>query len=125
MLEGSVRKAGNRLRITAQLVDVHSDTHLRSERFDRQLDDVFAIQDEIAGNIVKALRVMLSESEKRLACSYSLLGQTEDAIACLEKAVANGMRHWEWLAKDSDFDAIRGNPRFEALLNRLAPAAQP
>ncbi len=65
VLEGSVRKAGNRLRVTAQLVNVADGYHLWSERYDRELEDVFAIQDEIAGNIVRALRVMLSEEEKR------------------------------------------------------------
>jgi serine/threonine protein kinase/Flp pilus assembly protein TadD len=65
VLEGSVRKAGNRLRVTAQLVNVGDGYHLWSERYDRQLEDVFAIQDEIAGNIVKALRVVLTEEEKR------------------------------------------------------------
>ncbi len=65
VLEGSVRKAGNRLRVTAQLVNVADGYHLWSERYDRELEDVFAIQDEIAGNIVKALRVVLSEEEKR------------------------------------------------------------
>lgn len=65
VLEGSVRKAGERLRVTAQLVNVANGYHLWSERYDRQLEDVFAIQDEIAANIVKALRVVLSEDEKR------------------------------------------------------------
>jgi TolB-like protein/Flp pilus assembly protein TadD len=65
VLEGSVRKAGNRLRVTAQLVNVADGYHLWSERYDRQLEDVFAIQDEIAENIVKALRVVLSDEEKR------------------------------------------------------------
>src|SRR5213593_478487 len=65
VLEGSVRKAGNRLRVTAQLVNVADGYHLWSERYDRDLEDVFAIQDEIAGNIVKALRVVLSDAEKR------------------------------------------------------------
>jgi serine/threonine protein kinase/Flp pilus assembly protein TadD len=65
VLEGSVRKAGERLRVTAQLVNVANGYHLWSERYDRQLEDVFAIQDEIAENIVKALRVVLSEDEKR------------------------------------------------------------
>jgi TolB-like protein/Flp pilus assembly protein TadD len=65
VLEGSVRKAGDRLRVTAQLVNVANGYRLWSERYDRQLEDVFAIQDEIAGSIVKALRVMLSEEEKR------------------------------------------------------------
>jgi serine/threonine protein kinase/Flp pilus assembly protein TadD len=65
VLEGSVRKAGNRLRITAQLVNVADGYQLWSERYDRELEDVFAVQDEIAESIVKALRVVLSENEKR------------------------------------------------------------
>ncbi|MGH7583669.1 MAG: protein kinase domain-containing protein, partial [Gemmatimonadales bacterium] len=65
VLEGSVRKAGNKLRVTAQLVNVVDGYHLWSERYDRQLEDVFEIQDEIAGNIVRALRVVLSDEEKR------------------------------------------------------------
>jgi serine/threonine protein kinase/tetratricopeptide (TPR) repeat protein len=65
VLEGSIRKAGNRLRITAQLISVAGGHHLWSDRYDRELEDVFAIQDEIATSIVKALRVVLSEDEKR------------------------------------------------------------
>src|SRR5438445_1030973 len=65
VLEGSVRKAGNRLRVTAQLVNAADGYHLWSERYDRQLEDVFQIQDEISENIVRALRVVLSEEEKR------------------------------------------------------------
>jgi serine/threonine protein kinase/Flp pilus assembly protein TadD len=65
VLEGSVRKAGNKLRITAQLVNVADGYQLWSQRYDRDMDDVFAIQDEIAQSIVTALRVILSEDEKR------------------------------------------------------------
>jgi non-specific serine/threonine protein kinase len=65
VLEGSVRKAGNRLRITAQLVNAADGFQLWSEVFNRELVDVFAIQDEIAVSIVKALRGILTESEKR------------------------------------------------------------
>jgi TolB-like protein/Flp pilus assembly protein TadD len=65
VLEGSVRKAGNMLRVTAQLVDVTNGYQLWSERFDRKLEDVFAIQDEIAASIVRALRVVLNEEEKK------------------------------------------------------------
>ena len=65
VLEGSVRKAGDMLRVTAQLVNVSDGYHLWSERFDRKMEDVFAIQDEIAGSIVKALRVVLSDEERR------------------------------------------------------------
>ena len=59
ILEGSVRKAGNRIRITAQLIEAHSDTHLWSETYDRTLDDIFAVQDEIAADVVKELKVTL------------------------------------------------------------------
>ena len=59
VLEGSVRKAGNRVRITAQLIDVATDSHLWSETFERELTDVFAIQDEIAENVARALEVGL------------------------------------------------------------------
>ena len=65
VLEGSVRKSDTRLRISAQLINVADGYHLWSEKYDRDLKDVFAIQDEIAGNIVQALRVMLSPKEKR------------------------------------------------------------
>jgi TolB-like protein/Flp pilus assembly protein TadD len=59
ILEGSVRKAGNQVRITAQLIDARSDTHLWSDTWDRTLDDIFAIQDEIAAEVVAQLKVML------------------------------------------------------------------
>jgi TolB-like protein/cytochrome c-type biogenesis protein CcmH/NrfG len=65
VLEGSVRKAGSRLRVVAQLVNVTDGYHLWSERYDREMEDVFAIQDEIAASIVRALRVVLSDQEKR------------------------------------------------------------
>ena len=65
VLEGSVRKMGNRLRITAQLVNVADGYQLWSERYDREMEDVFEIQDDISQAIVKALRVILSEGEKK------------------------------------------------------------
>jgi serine/threonine protein kinase/tetratricopeptide (TPR) repeat protein len=64
VLEGSVRKAGNRLRVSTQLIDVATGFHLWSERYDRELEDVFAIQDDIATSIVSALKVVLSEKEE-------------------------------------------------------------
>ncbi|PYK91277.1 MAG: hypothetical protein DME40_06960, partial [Verrucomicrobia bacterium] len=59
VLEGSVRKAGNSVRITAQLIRTGTDTHLWSQTYDRKLDDIFAIQDEIAADVVKQLKVTL------------------------------------------------------------------
>ncbi len=65
VLDGTVRKMGNRLRITAQLVNVADGYQLWSERYDREMQDIFEIQDEISQAIVKALRVILSEDEKK------------------------------------------------------------
>src|SRR5210317_65258 len=63
VLEGSVRKSGARLRITAQLIDTQNGYHLWSENYDRELTDIFAIQDEIAGHVVEELRVHLLGAE--------------------------------------------------------------
>ncbi len=65
ILEGSVRKMGNRLRLTAQLVNVADGSNLWSEKYDREIEDIFAIQDDISASIVKALRVILTEGEKQ------------------------------------------------------------
>jgi serine/threonine protein kinase/Flp pilus assembly protein TadD len=65
VLEGSVRKMGNKIRVSAQLINVANGYQLWSDRYDREIEDIFAIQDEIAQNIVKALRVVISEDEKR------------------------------------------------------------
>ena len=64
-LEGSMRKMGNRIRITAKLVNVADGYQLWSERYDREMEDIFAIQDDISQAIVKALRVILTEDEKK------------------------------------------------------------
>jgi serine/threonine-protein kinase len=63
ILEGSVRRAGNTLRITAQLIDAHGGHHIWSERYDREITDVFAIQDEIAHAIAAQLEVTLADPE--------------------------------------------------------------
>jgi adenylate cyclase len=65
VLEGSVRKSGDRLRITAQLVKAADGYHLWSERYDRSARDVFAIQDEIAQSVVGALKVILADGDRR------------------------------------------------------------
>jgi len=71
VLEGSVRKAGNRIRVTAQLIEVSTDTHLWSETYTRELDDVFAIQDEIAQAIVDALQLTLSGADQQNLGAHS------------------------------------------------------
>ncbi|WP_294123047.1 TIR domain-containing protein [Sphingomonas sp.] len=65
VLEGSVRKAGNRVRITAQLIDGHTGGHVWAERYDRDLTDIFAIQDELSKAIVDALKIKLLPGEKK------------------------------------------------------------
>ena len=65
VLAGSLRRAGNRLRISTQLVDTHTDFPLWIERYDREMQDVFEVQDEIARNIAEALRITLSPGEKQ------------------------------------------------------------
>jgi adenylate cyclase len=70
VLEGSIRRAGNRVRITAQLIDVTNGAHLWADRYDRDLTDIFAVQDDVTRRIVHALKVTLSPAEKaRLADS--------------------------------------------------------
>jgi len=113
VLEGSVRKAGNRLRITAQLVNVANGYHVWSERYDRDSGDVFAIQDEISLAIVENLRLTLLGSEKKKvlkrhtenldAYNFYLKGRwfwskrTEEglkkAIECFEQAIEMDPRY--------------------------------
>ena len=64
VLEGSIRRAGNRVRITAQLIDARSGAHLWAERYDRDLTDIFAVQDEVTMQIVGALKVTLRPTER-------------------------------------------------------------
>ena len=65
VLEGSIRKSGNRVRIAAQLIDAESGGHLWAERFDRDLTDIFATQDEVVEKIVRALAVTLTHGEEK------------------------------------------------------------
>ncbi len=106
VLEGSVRKAGNRLRITAQLIKVADGYHLWSERYDRDLDDVFAVQEEIARAIVEKLKVQLAGEQAivkphtadpeaynlylqgRYYWSRRGAGFLQQAIDCFERAIA-------------------------------------
>lgn len=77
VLEGSVRRSGDRVRITAQLIDAATDRHLWSENFDRELRDVFAVQDEIAGNIVDALKIKLSPDQREMIRPLSVTSNME------------------------------------------------
>jgi adenylate cyclase len=65
ILEGSVRKAGNRARVHVQLIDAESDDHLWAERYDRELDDIFEVESDIAANVAEALQARLSGAERQ------------------------------------------------------------
>ncbi len=72
VLEGSVRKAGNRVRITAQLINVEDGFHLWSETYDREMEDIFAIQDEIAAKIVEKLKLQVQESNEDAGRTHNM-----------------------------------------------------
>jgi len=127
ILEGSVRKAGNRVRITAQLIDARSDTHLWSETYDRTLDDVFAIQDDIAATVVAQLKITLlgeppkvAETDPEAYALYlqarhlSLLGTAEafeQSVALLQQALAIDPEYpaaWDSLAANYTNMAVFG-----------------
>ncbi len=88
VMEGSVRKAGDRVRITAQLVDATTGGHVWSERYDRDLKDIFVLQDEITTKILTALRVTLTEGEQARVYDRS----TENLDSFLK--VLRGMHHY-------------------------------
>ena len=79
LLEGSVRKAGNRVRITAQLIEVATDSHLWSETYDRELTDIFAVQDDIAQSVVVELRRALLEAKTPAAPEDSIANEVAQA----------------------------------------------
>jgi hypothetical protein len=93
VLEGSVRHAARRVRIAAQLVDATTDIQLWAERYDRDLDDVFAIQADVAQRIAEA--------------------------ACLDQAITEGDWYLLRLAVSPYFDSMRGDPRFADALGRV------
>jgi TolB-like protein/Tfp pilus assembly protein PilF len=116
VLEGSVRKAGNRLRITAQLVNVADDSHLWSERYDREMEDVFVVQDEIARAIVEALKIKLVGEEQ---CQL---------VQCATKSIEaynlylQGRFHWNKRSKEGFERAIKYFEQALQIDPKYAPA---
>jgi adenylate cyclase len=99
VLEGSVRKAGSRVRITAQLVDTLTGGHLWAERYDRDLKDVFALQDEVTQKIVESLAVRLTKREKdHLARKYT------DNLEAYD-LVLRGLEFYFWLTQEANVKA--------------------
>jgi adenylate cyclase len=101
VLEGSVRRAGARVRITAQLIDSGTGHHLWAERFDRDLADIFDVQDEVTSRIVATLAGKLSESERRR--SRSLQTENLEAYDC----VLRGRQLWERYTPEANLEARR------------------
>jgi adenylate cyclase len=90
VLEGSVRRSQNQLRITAQLVDTKTGNHLWAERYDRGLKDIFALQDEITFKVIAALQVKLTEGEQALITAWGT--DNFEAYAKLLKGTEYGRR---------------------------------
>lgn len=95
VLEGSVRQSGDQVRITAQLIDTASGFHLWSETYDRKLQDIFAVQDEIAMAIVDKLRIELAPKEQQLAQRATAPTQNVDAYELYLQARAIWKRRGE------------------------------
>jgi len=106
VLEGSVRKAGDKIRITAQLIDALNGHHLWAKSYDRDLSDIFAVQDEITKNIITAMQVKLTEGEEVNAASKG----TKNLEAYLKYLRANELTN-------------KVNPESNALAKQLAEEA--
>lgn len=120
VLEGSVQKAGNKIRVTAQLIEADTGYHLWSGNFDRDLDDIFAIQDEIASEVVAALRVsLLGESEKKLTehGTESVAAYTEYllGIADMNEYTFDSLRR----AEQRLLNALDADPDYALAMARL------
>jgi adenylate cyclase len=119
VLEGSVRKSGNTLRITAQLIRVDNGYHLWSETYDRKLDDIFKVQDEIAGAVVNALKVsLLQGTPKRTATAKD----TEVYTAYLQSRFFyyRGGNGDHQRALDNAHEALRLDPTFAPAWSHLS-----
>ena len=121
VLEGSVRKSGNRVRITAQLIDATTGGHLWAERFDRDLTDIFAVQDDVTQQIVGALALNLTEGDRqRLAPEHT---RNTEAYDCFLR----GRELWHRLTKETNIAArdllqraIELDPKFASAYAFLA-----
>ncbi len=102
VLEGSVRKSGNRVRITAQLINAADGYHIWSEVYDRNLDDIFSVQDEISGIITNKLRENLNEANLKNGSVKSPVNNIQ-AYTCYLK----GLNHLNKITPRDSLDAIR------------------
>jgi adenylate cyclase len=121
VLEGSVKKAGDKIRITAQLIDALSGHHLWAEQYDRNLSDIFAVQDEITKEIITAMQVKLTEGEQARAVAKG----TNNLQAYLKYLQANEYYHRlniesNALAKQLAKEAITLDPEYAMAYGVLA-----
>jgi len=114
VLEGSIRKAGNKIRVTAQLIDSTNDDHLWADRYDRELSDIFAVQDEIAKNVTSALR------SKLVSTKIPQTKHTSDMVAY--NLYLQGRYFWNKRSKESVKKALE---LFQQALARDPEFAQP
>ena len=116
VLEGSVRKAGGRVRITAQLIDATTGGHLWAERFDRELTDIFAVQDDVTSHIVSALALNLSRGDRQSIAAERTNNQ--EAYDCFLR----GRELWWRFSSEANREAERLLRRATALDPGFVPA---
>jgi tetratricopeptide (TPR) repeat protein len=107
ILEGSVRRSGNRIRVTAQLIKVEDESHLWSERYDREMTDIFAIQDDISQAIANALKVKLAPRGYR-STNLEAFQSYLKGIYCYQRYTAQSLM----LARQSFEDALSHDPDY-------------
>jgi adenylate cyclase len=101
MVEGSVRKAGDRVRVTVQLIDAETETHVWAERYDRRLEDIFAIQDEITSAVAATLRGRLEAASHERAKR-----KPTENMAAYEYVLTGKVLH-HWSAREANAEALR------------------
>jgi len=123
VVEGSVRKAGGRIRINAQLIDAETGTHLWAERYDRDATDVFDLQDEVRARIVAALRVKLTPTEE-----VRLAHQLTDNAEAYDYYI-RGLQQESFFTREGNLESLRLferalelDPTFATAMGRLATA---
>jgi adenylate cyclase len=120
-LEGSVRKSGNRVRITAQLIDGVTGGHLWADRFDRNLDDIFAVQDEVTAEIVGALKIKLSaEDEARVGHRGTQDVEAYDAMLRTRELIISGSESKVIEARIILQRILQNDPNFATAMGGLA-----
>jgi TolB-like protein/Tfp pilus assembly protein PilF len=121
ILEGSVRKAGERVRITAQLIDAKSDAHLWAETYDRELKDIFAVQSEVAESIVAALKAHITPAEKERIQKKPTLDLEAYQLYLKGRSLLNSRTNDGLLQAISAFEkAVERDPEFGAALAGIA-----